>query len=110
MTSESWEQLPYLIIVDLGVCASAMPCNWCMHVPLIFTPQSEANGYFKAAKGETIYNEGQRMATMMAKEAAKSDEVHSVWSVERPRVRVTDGQSGPQSGTQYIRGPQRRIS
>ena len=37
------------------------------------TPQSEAGEYFRAANGETIYNRGQKVITMMTKEGVRRD-------------------------------------
>ena len=83
MTGESWEQLPFPIIVESGACASVMPFNWCTHVPLRPTPQSEANEYVKAANGQKIYNDGQRMVTSMTKEGTNRDMNFTVCEVSK---------------------------
>ena len=90
MTGGPWEQLPYPMIVDTGACVSVMPCNWCTHAPLKSTAQSDVNAYFKAANGDNIYNEGQRMVTRMGNEGARRDmtstacgSVTALWSVSQ---------------------------
>ena len=62
--------LPYPIKIDSGACASVIPTSWCSHVPIKETLQSQAGEYFKAANGERIYHEGQRMIIMMTQEGA----------------------------------------
>ena len=34
MTGQSWESLPFPVVIDSGACASIMPSGWCKHVPL----------------------------------------------------------------------------
>ena len=40
---------------------------------LFRTPQSEARGFFRVAHGKKIYNEGQRLVSMMTEEGAMRD-------------------------------------
>ena len=61
------------IILDSGACASVMPTEWCRHIPVESTPQSEAGEFFRAANGKKIPNEGQRMVSMMTREGAHRD-------------------------------------
>ena len=58
-----------------------IPTDWCNHVNTVKTQQSEANSFFRAANGNTIYNEGQRLVFMMTKEAAMRDMHFTVCSV-----------------------------
>ena len=83
MAGKAWEQFPYPIIIDSGACASVIPTNWCSHVPIRETPQSQAGEYFKAANGERIYNEGQRTITMMTQEGSKRDMKFTVCGVSK---------------------------
>ena len=73
MIGQHWEQLPFPIIVDSGACASVMPKDWCGHVPLVKTPQSEAGEFFRSASGQKIYNHGQRTVSMMTREGNRRD-------------------------------------
>ena len=41
------------------------------HVDVESTPQSRAKEFFRAANGHKVYNEGQKLATMMTKEGTK---------------------------------------
>ena len=68
MTGDNWEQLPYPIIIDSGACTSVMPIAWCPHVPTEETPESKAGEFFRAANGQTIYNEGTKIVSLMIKE------------------------------------------
>ena len=73
MTGDKWEDLQFPVIIDSGACASMMPTIWCPHVEASSTPTSRAKEFFRAANGHKIYNEGQKMATMMTREGAKKD-------------------------------------
>ena len=68
MSRRQWEALPFPIVFDPGACASVLPTEWCAHVQLQKTPESEAREYFRAANGKTIYNEGQKLVSMMTRE------------------------------------------
>ena len=68
MTGQTWESLPFPIIIDSGACASVMPSGWCRHVPTQKTKQSEDGEYFRAANGSKIYNKGQKSVSMMTRE------------------------------------------
>ena len=83
MIGESWEQFPYPIFIDSGACASVMPTQWCSHVPLQKTPQSEAGEYFNAANGQRIYNEGNKRVTMMTREGTMRDMIFTVCGVSK---------------------------
>ena len=83
MTGRQWEQLPFPIVIDSGACASVLPTDWCNHVNLLKTPQSEAKEFFRAANGKKIYNEGQKLITMMTKEGAVRDMNFIVCSVTK---------------------------
>ena len=83
MTGRQWEPLPFPIVIDSGACASVLPTDWCGHVNLLKTPQSEAKEYFRAANGKKIYNEGQKLVSMMTKEGAMRDMSFTVCSVTK---------------------------
>jgi len=83
MAECKWELLPYPIIVDYGACASVMPINWCEHVPLRETPQSQAGGFFRAANGQTILNHGENVISMITKEGAKRDMRFKMFDVRK---------------------------
>ena len=68
MTGAQWESLPFPIIVDSGACASVVPSGWCAHLPLRETQQSRAGEYFRAANGQKIHNQGERVVSMMTKD------------------------------------------
>ena len=61
------------IIIDSGACASVMPTEWCEHILVESTPQSEAGEFFRAANGKRIPNEGQRVVSMKTQEGAVRD-------------------------------------
>ena len=73
MTGNGWEALPFPIVVDSGASASVMPQDWCPHVPTTQTKESEQGEYFRAANGSKIYNQWQKMITMMTQEGAQRD-------------------------------------
>ena len=83
MTGRQWESLPFPIVIDSGACASVLPTDWCSHVSLLRTPQSDAKEFFRAANGKKIYNEGQKLVTMMTKEGAVRDMSFTACSVTR---------------------------
>ena len=83
MTVQSWESLPFLIIIDSGACASVMPTSWCSHVPSNETPQSQAGDYFRAANGNKIYHEGEKVISMMTQEGALRDMKFTVCDVSK---------------------------
>ena len=67
MTGDNWERLLFPTIIDSGACVSVMPTAWCGHVPLRETPQSKAAEFYRVANGHTIYNEGDRLISMMTR-------------------------------------------
>ena len=73
MNGQSWESLPFPIIIDSGACASVMPTSWCPHLPVQKTPGSEAGEFFRAANGLKIPNEGEKLMSMMTKEGRMRD-------------------------------------
>ena len=73
MIGQSWENLPFPIIIDFGACASVVPTTWCSHVQLIEIPQSKAGDYYRAANGQKIHQEGERIISMMTQEGALRD-------------------------------------
>ena len=75
--------ITFPITIDSGACASVIPTNWCTHVPLTSTPQSDAGEFFNAANGQRIYNEGNRMITMMTREGALKDMNFTVCGVAK---------------------------
>lgn len=81
MTGRRWEPLPFPIVIDSGACAFVLPTDWCGHVNLLKTPQSEAGGFFRAANSKYIFNEGQRLVSMMTREGAMRDMSFTVCSV-----------------------------
>ena len=58
-----------------------MPKDWCNHIPLVKTPQSEAGEPFRSASGHKIYNHGQRIVFMMTREGNKRDMKFTVCDV-----------------------------
>ena len=80
---ERWEDLPFPVIIDSGACASVMPTEWCPHVETMSTPQSRAREFFRAANGHRIYNEGQKLVTMMTQEGTKRDMRFTVCDVSK---------------------------
>ena len=83
MSGRQWEALPFPMVIDSGACASVLPIDWCAHVQLLKTPQSEAKEYFRAANEKKIYNEGQKLVSMMTKEGAMRDISFTVCSVTK---------------------------
>ena len=99
MAGRSWEDLPFPIIIDSVACASVMPTSWRSHVPLHETPQSKAGGYYRAANGNKIYHEGERIVSMMTQEGTMRDMRFTVPD-EGSRVRVTNVPHGTQGSVQ----------
>ena len=83
MTGETWEDLPFPIIIDSGACASVMPTGWCGHVPLKEIAQSKAGYYYRAASGNRIYHEGERVISMMTQEGVYRDMRFTVCDVSK---------------------------
>ena len=83
MTGAHREELPFPVIIDSGACASVMPIDWCPHVDAISTPQSRAKEYFRAANGNKICNEGQKLVTMTIKEGTKRDMKFTICDVSK---------------------------
>lgn len=83
MDGDTLGSLPFLITVDSGVCASVMFTSWRSHVPLRGTPQSQAGEYYRAAIGQTIYNEGERLVPMMTQAGALRDMRFTVCDVAK---------------------------
>ena len=83
MTGQKWEALPFPIVIDSGACASVLPSDWCSHVSLLRTPQADAGEYFRAANGKKIFNEGQKLVSMMTKEGAMRDMSFTVCAVTK---------------------------
>lgn len=73
MIGENWEQFPFPMIIDSGACISGMPTACCSHVPTEETQESKAGELFRAANGEKIYNEGQKIVSLMTKEGVMRD-------------------------------------
>ena len=83
MTGQAWESFPFPIIIDSGACASVMPASWCDHVPLQEIPQSKAGDYYRAANGNKIYHEGEKLISMMIQEGALRDMKFTVCDVSK---------------------------
>ena len=83
MTGQTWESLPFPITIDSGSCASVMPTSWCGHVPLQETEQSRAGEYYRAANGQKIYHEGERVISMMTQEGALRDKRFTACDVSK---------------------------
>ena len=83
MNGSNWESLPFPIIVDSGACASVMPTQWCEHVPLKSTPQSQAGQFFRAANGQKIHNHGEKVVSMMTREGSMRDMRFTVCDVSK---------------------------
>ena len=73
----------FQVIIDSGACAFVMPTEWCPHVDIMSTPQSRSKEFFRAANGQKIYDEGQKMVTMMTKEGTKRDMRFTVCDVSK---------------------------
>ena len=74
---------PFPIIIDSGACASVMPTSWCNHVPTTETPQSKAGDFYRAANGNKIYHEGERVISMMTQEGSLRDMRFTVCDVAK---------------------------
>ena len=83
MTGQKWEPLLFPIVTDSGACASVLPTHWCSHVNLLKTQQSESGEYFRAANGKKIFNEGQKLVSMMTREGAMRDMSFTVCAVTK---------------------------
>ena len=83
MTGQTWESVPFPIIIDPGACASVMPTEWCNHVPIHETPQSKAGDYYRAVNGNKIHHEGERVVTMMTQEGSMRDMRFTVCDVSK---------------------------
>ena len=71
------------MIIDSGACASVMLIDWCPHVDITSAPQSRAKEYFRAVNGNKVYNEGQKLVTMMTREGTKRDLKFTVCDVSK---------------------------
>ena len=89
MIGESWESLPFPIIIDSGACASVMLTTWCNHVPIQDIPQSKAGGFYRAANGNNIYHEGERIVPMMTQEGSLRDMRFIVCEVSKALASVS---------------------
>ena len=89
MTGQKWEALPCPVVVDSGASASVMPEDWCQHVPTTPTRESEQGEYFRAANGNTIYNQGQKVVTMMTQEGAHRDMKFTICGVSKALASVS---------------------
>ena len=83
MIGQQWEDFPFPIIIDSGACASVMPTSWCSHVPIQETPQSKAGEFYRAANGQKIYQEGERIVSMMTQEGSMRDMRFTVCEVSK---------------------------
>ena len=83
MIGQGWENLPFPIIINSGACASVMPTSWCSHVPVYETPQSKAGEHYRAANGQKIYQEGERIVSMMTQEGSMRDMRSTVCEVSK---------------------------
>ena len=83
MTGHAWESLPFPIVIDSGACASVMPAGWCNYVPFRETPQSKAGAFYRAANGNRIYHEGERIVSMMIQEMSLRDMKFAVCDVTK---------------------------
>ena len=89
MTGQKWEALPCPVVVDSGASASVMPEEWCPHVPTTPTKESEQGEFFRAANGNKIYNQGQKMVTMMTQEGAHRDMRFTICDVSKALASVS---------------------
>ena len=83
MRGQDWEPLPYPIIVDSGASMSTFPKDWCQHVKLWETQESQSGKGFYVANGQEIPNLGRRAVTLMTKEGAIRDMNFEVCNVTR---------------------------
>ena len=83
MTGNKWEDVSFPVIIGSGACASVMPTSWCPHIDTTGTPASRAKEFFRAANGHKIYNEGEKMVTMMTREGAQRDMRFKVCDVSK---------------------------
>ena len=73
MSSNTWDSLPHPIIIDSGAAASVIPTSWCAHVQTRETEESRRGQHYTAANGGKIFNEGERLVTMMSREGLMRD-------------------------------------
>ena len=73
MIGQKWEILLCPVVVDSGASASAMPETWRSHAPTTPTKESEQGECFRAANGNKIYNQGQKIVTMTTQEGTHRD-------------------------------------
>ena len=83
MRGTEWESPPYPISVDPGASASTFPKDWCQHVKLWETPESNVGRSFNAANGQATPNVGRGVVTLMAREGAIRDMKFEVCNVSR---------------------------
>ena len=89
MTGQIWEALPCPVVVGSGASASVMPEEWCPHVPTTATRESEQGEYFRAANGNKIYNQGQKLVTMMSQDGAQRDMRFTICDVSKALASVS---------------------
>lgn len=89
MTGQTLEALQFPVVVDLGASAIVMPQDWCPHLPTIATQQSEQGECFRAANGNTIYNQGQQIVTLMTQDGAQRDMQFTVCDVAKALASVS---------------------
>ena len=68
---------------DSGVCAFVMPTTRSNHVLIQDTPQSKAGDFYRAANGNKIYHEGERIVSMMTQEGSLRDMRFTVCEVSK---------------------------
>ena len=68
MTGNNWESLPYPIIIDSGAAASVMLAKWCAHINAVETEGSRHGKLYTAANGGKIFEEGEKVVTLMSQE------------------------------------------
>ena len=68
MAGDTWESLPYPVIIDSGAAASVLPERWCGHIKTVPTEASRNGEHYTAANGGKIFNRGEKTGTMMSRE------------------------------------------
>ena len=95
MSGDHWESLPYPIIIDSGARAPVIPISWCRHIPVEEADKSRARDFFRAANGQKIYNEGQKLVTLMTREGIMRDMSFTACDVSKALGSVSQmGRSG----------------
>lgn len=83
MSGRQWESLPYPIVIDSGACAFVLPTNWCNHVKLLRTPQSEAHQPVQNGPGTRQFTHHTRHGVSIATQQGQSGAIINALTGER---------------------------